>query len=114
MRMNPNALVGKDRFAEGANAMLNCGFVNIGHKFFPRVRPDEDDLLLAFTVVGYNLDRIRSFFAKRRRRRPGRRRRNVGLAEDRDGHSLLDPGGTVCAPATIGATRSPPSNQARW
>ena len=56
---------GRRQVVEGANAMLKGGFVNVGHKFFRVFGLTKMTLLLAFTVVGYNLDRIRSFLAKR-------------------------------------------------
>lgn len=56
---------GRRQVAEGANSMLKGGFVNIGHKFFRVFGLTKMTLLLGFTVVGYNLDRIRSFRAKR-------------------------------------------------
>jgi hypothetical protein len=39
--------------------------VNIGHKFFRVFGLTKMTLMLAFTVVGYNLDAIRSFLAKK-------------------------------------------------
>jgi hypothetical protein len=56
---------GRRQVVEGANAMLKGGFVNIGHKFFRVFGLTKMTLLLAFTFVGYNLDRIRSFLAKK-------------------------------------------------
>jgi hypothetical protein len=56
---------GRRQVVEGANAMLKGGFVNIGHKFFRVFGLTKMTLLLAFTVVGYNLDRIRSFLARK-------------------------------------------------
>jgi hypothetical protein len=57
---------------------LKGGFVNGGHKFFRVFGLTKMTLLMAFTVVGYNLDRIRSFLAKKahektRAERPKRR-----------------------------------------
>lgn len=64
---------------DGANAMLKGGFVNIGHKFFRVFGLTKMTLLLAFTLVGYNLDRIRSFLAKRaqEKARKGKPRRRA-------------------------------------
>ena len=45
--------------------MLKGGFVNIQHKFFRVFGLTKLKLLLAFTVVGYNLEAIRSFLAKK-------------------------------------------------
>ena len=50
---------------EGVNGMLKGGFVNIQHKFFRVFGLTKTKLLLAFTVVGYNLEAIRSFLAKK-------------------------------------------------
>jgi hypothetical protein len=44
--------------------MLKGGFVNIQHKFFHVFGLAKMTLLLAFTLVGYNLETIRSFTAK--------------------------------------------------
>lgn len=49
---------------EGVNGMMKGGFVNIQHKFFRVFGLTKMKLLLAFTVVGYNLEAIRSFLAK--------------------------------------------------
>ncbi len=49
----------------GVNAMLKGGFVNIQHKFFHVFGLAKMTLLLAFTLVGYNLEAIRSFTAKK-------------------------------------------------
>jgi hypothetical protein len=45
--------------------MLKGGFVDIQHKFFRVFGLTKTRLLLAFTVVGYNLEAIRSFLAKK-------------------------------------------------
>ena len=50
---------------EGVNGMLKGGFVDIQHKFFRVFGLTKTKLLLAFTVVGYNLEAIRSFLAKK-------------------------------------------------
>jgi hypothetical protein len=52
---------------EGVNGMLKGGFVNIQHKFFRVFGLTKTKLLLAFTVVAYNLEAIRSFLAKKSR-----------------------------------------------
>ncbi len=56
---------GRRQVVEGVNAMLKGGFVNIQHKFFRIFGLTKMTLMLAFTVVGYNLDAIRSFIAKK-------------------------------------------------
>jgi hypothetical protein len=44
--------------------MLKGGFVNIRHKFMRVFGLTKMTLMLAFTVVGYNLECIRSFVTK--------------------------------------------------
>jgi hypothetical protein len=56
---------GRRQVVEGVNAMLKGGFVNIQHKFFRVFGLTKMTLMLAFTVVGYNLEAIRSFRAKK-------------------------------------------------
>ena len=48
---------------EGTNAALKGGFVNVQHKFFRVFGLTKLTVLLAFTVAGYNVERIRSFKA---------------------------------------------------
>ena len=50
---------------EGVNGMLKGGFVDIQHKFLRVFGLPRMKLLLAFTVVGYNLEAIRSFLVKK-------------------------------------------------
>src|SRR5205823_2359654 len=56
---------GRRQVVEGTNGMLKGGFVNIAHKFFRVFGLTKMRILLAATVVGYNLWRIGSFLAKR-------------------------------------------------
>jgi hypothetical protein len=49
--------MGRRQVAESANAGLKGGFVNIARKFFRVFGSTKMTILLAFTVVGYNLDR---------------------------------------------------------
>ena len=56
---------GRRQVVEGTNGMLKGGFVNIAHKFFRVFGLTKMRILLAATVVGYNLSRIGSFLAKR-------------------------------------------------
>jgi hypothetical protein len=56
---------GRRQVVEGVNAMLKGGFVDIQHKFFRILGLTKMTLMLAFTVVGYNLEAIRSFGAKK-------------------------------------------------
>jgi hypothetical protein len=53
--------MGRRQVVEGANAGLKGGFVNIERKFFRVLGLVKTSILLAFTVAGYNVDRIRSF-----------------------------------------------------
>jgi hypothetical protein len=55
--------MGRREAVEGANGMLKGGFVNIERKFHRVFGLTKTMLLLAFTLVGYNIDRIRSFKA---------------------------------------------------
>ncbi len=56
---------GRRQVVEGVNAMLKGGFVNIQHKFLHVFGLAKMTLLPAFTLVGYNLETIRSFTAKK-------------------------------------------------
>jgi hypothetical protein len=68
--------------------MHPTGFVDIGQKFFRVFGLTKIRLLLAFTIVGYNLERIRSFLARQAGRKaeaekPRRRaKRKVGTWAD--------------------------------
>lgn len=55
--------MGRRQVVETANGLLKGGFVNIERKFFRVLGLTKITVLLAFTLVGYNLDRIRSFLA---------------------------------------------------
>ena len=93
---------------EGVNGMLKGGFVNIQHKFFRVFGLTKLKLLLAFTVVGYNLEAIRSFLAKksakavtvaksqvrRKKRRKGTWTQILGSPD----RSASDPSGSSRAP----------------
>jgi hypothetical protein len=50
---------------EGANGMLKGGFVNIAHKFFRVFGLTKMRILLAATIVGFNLWTIGSFMMKK-------------------------------------------------
>jgi hypothetical protein len=56
---------GRRQVAEGANAMLKGGFVNIERKFLRVLGRTKMMLLLAFTIAGHNRDRIRAFVARK-------------------------------------------------
>lgn len=55
--------MGRREAVEGANGMLKGDFVNIQRKFLRVLGLTKMLLLLSFTIVGYNIDRIRSFIA---------------------------------------------------
>ena len=57
--------MGRRQAAESANAALKGSFVDIGRKFFRVFGVAKVTFLLAFTVAAFNLDRVRSFVAKR-------------------------------------------------
>lgn len=50
---------------EGANAGLKNGFVNVERKFVRVLGLTKVTVMLAFTLAGYNIERIRSFLARR-------------------------------------------------
>jgi hypothetical protein len=56
--------MGRRQVAESANAALKGGFVDIGRKFFRVFGLTKLTVLLSFTIASFNLDRVRSFFAK--------------------------------------------------
>jgi hypothetical protein len=56
---------GRRQAVEGANGMLKGGFVNVAHKFFRVFGLTKMRILLAATIVGYNLWRIASFIVKK-------------------------------------------------
>ena len=58
--------MGRRQAAESANSGLKGGFVDLSRGFFRVLGTTKIAVLLAFTIVGYNLDRVRSFRAKHR------------------------------------------------
>jgi hypothetical protein len=98
---------GRRQVVENVNGMLKGGFVNIQHKFFRVFGLAKMKLLLAFTVVGYNLEAIRSFAEKRTARaiaeakKPRRKRRTGTWSE-----ILGVTGGSQ--PGSSGTGRAPP------
>jgi hypothetical protein len=56
---------GRRQAVEGANGMLKGGFVNIAHKFLRVFGLTKMRILLAATIVGYNLWRIGAFLTKK-------------------------------------------------
>jgi hypothetical protein len=57
--------MGRRQVAESVNAALKGTFVDLSRKFFRVFGLAKLTLLLGFTVAGYNLDRARSFLARR-------------------------------------------------
>lgn len=53
--------MGRRQVVEGANAGLKGGFVNIERKFLRVMGLTKVTVMLAFTIAGYNIDRIRAF-----------------------------------------------------
>lgn len=58
------APIGSGNVAEGENAMLKGGFVDIQQKFFRAFRLTKLTFLPALTIAGYNIECIRSFKAR--------------------------------------------------
>jgi hypothetical protein len=67
--------MGRRQVAEAANSGLKGGFVNIERKFFRIFGRTKLTVLLAFTVAGYNVDRIRSFLMRKAEQASDPRRR---------------------------------------
>ena len=92
--------MGRRQVVESANAALKGTFADLSRGFFRVFGQTKMTVLLGFTMAGYNLDRIRSFRAKKRAEEeakptPAKRRR--GTWND------------VIEPATsIEGTESPP------
>jgi len=58
--------MGRRQVVESANAALKGTFADLSRGFFRVFGQTKMTILLGFTIAGYNLDRIRSFRAKRR------------------------------------------------
>jgi hypothetical protein len=106
--------MGRRQYAETANGLLKGGFVNIERKFFRVLGLTKVTVLLAFTLVGYNLDRIRSFLASKAAaaarlagRRPRARRRR-GTWTDLLGPQNAAIGSDASGAQTAGAGPDPP------
>jgi len=87
--------------------MLKGGFVNIHHKFFRVFGLTKMKLLLAFAVVGYNLQAINSFVGKTAAKvtaevKKPRRKRRTGTWSEIIG------GAGASGSASSGTGRSPP------
>ena len=57
--------MGRRQVVESVNAALKGAFVDLARGFFRVMGRVKMTLLLGFTVAAFNLDRIRSFLAKR-------------------------------------------------
>ena len=73
--------MGRRQVVESANAALKGAFADLSRGFFRVFGLTKMTALLGFTIAGYNLDRIRSFRAKKRAEhaaqpRPRQRRRS--------------------------------------
>lgn len=60
--------------AESANAGLKGGFTNIERKLVRVMGITKVTVMLAFTIAGYNIDRIRSFVIRKQQTSAKRRR----------------------------------------
>jgi hypothetical protein len=87
--------------------MLKGGFANIAHKFFRVFGLTKMRILLAATIVGHNLEAIRSFITKKTVERTAappkrtRKKRRKGTWAD-----VIDPEQSTSGPSGFG--RSPP------
>jgi hypothetical protein len=74
--------MGRRQVVESANAALKGAFADLSRGFFRVFGLTKMTALLGFTIAGYNLDRIRSFRAKKRAEQAGepkpRQRRRSG------------------------------------
>ena len=59
--------MGRRQVVESVNAAIKGAFVDLGRGFLRVMGRTKATVLLAFTVAGYNLDRVRAFRAKHRR-----------------------------------------------
>ena len=62
--------MGRRQLVESANAALKGGFVDLGRGFFRVFGVTKMTVFLAFSVAGFNVDRVRSFRAKHRLQDP--------------------------------------------
>ena len=86
--------------------MLKGGFLNIQHKFFRVFGLTKMTLMLAFTLVGYNLDAIRSFRAKKAAEKLGDARRTRKKRREGTWPQLLESDASGSRPLESG--RAPP------
>jgi hypothetical protein len=98
---------GRRQVVEGANGMLKGGFANIAHKFFRVLGLTKMRILLAATIVGHNLEAIRSFVEKKtadptaappKRTRKKRRKGTWTQILESPDRSTADPAGSGRAP----------------
>lgn len=62
--------MGRRQVVESVNAAIKGAFVDLGRGFARVLSQTKTTVLLAFTVAGFNLDRVRAFRAKHRRPGP--------------------------------------------
>ena len=92
--------MGRRQVVESANAALKGTFADLSRGFFREFGQTKMTVLLGFTIAGYNLDRIRSFRAKKRAQeadkpKQPKRRRGTGI-------DVVEPN------KTVDGTESPP------
>jgi hypothetical protein len=77
--------MGRRQVVESANAALKGTFADLARGFFRVFGQTKMTILLGFTVAGYNLDRIRSYRAKKRAQeeaKPQQPKRRRGTWQD--------------------------------
>jgi hypothetical protein len=92
--------MGRRQVVESANAALKGTFADLSRGFFRVFGQTKMTVLLGFTIAGYNLDRIRSFRAKKRAQeadKPKQPKRRRGTWTD-----VVEPD------KTVDGTESPP------
>ena len=92
--------MGRRQVVESANAALKGTFADLSRGFFRVFGQTKMTVLLGFTIAGYNLDRIRSFRAKKRAQeadKPKQPKRRCGTWTD-----VIEPN------KTVDGTESPP------
>jgi hypothetical protein len=57
--------IGRRQVAESVNAALKGAFVDLARGFFRVMGQVKMTVLLGFTIAAFNLDRVKSFWAKR-------------------------------------------------
>lgn len=95
--------MGRRQVVESVNAALKGTFADLSRGFFRVFGQTKMTILLGFTVAGYNLDRIRSYRAKKRAQqeaKPTQPKRRRGTWQE-----IVEP----TAAAATGADESPPT-----